>query len=129
MALEVEEGEVVVELLRRMVASVEVGVVGQAMRWEEEVAEEEDHLIQAAVALALLCLGEEEEARVELSFRWVPELGAEVAAAFLQLQHSRPGRKSLLESPLEEAAEDHLNERVEEVVLKRYACPRKVVEH
>jgi hypothetical protein len=69
-------------------------------------------------------VGEVEE-REGQSFRSVPGLEVEVVAAFLQLQHSRLGRKN----PLEVVVEDHLRVQAEEAVLKRCACPRKVEVH
>jgi hypothetical protein len=69
-------------------------------------------------------VGEVEE-REEQSFRPAQELEGEEVAAFLQLQHSRLGRKS----PSEEAVEVHPNVQAEEEVPKRYACLRKVEVH
>jgi hypothetical protein len=69
-------------------------------------------------------VGEVEE-REGQSFRSVPGLEVEVVAAFLQLQHSRLGRKN----PLEVVVEDHLRVQAEEAVPKRCACPRKVEVH
>jgi hypothetical protein len=100
-------------------------VAGQARKWEGEVAEEEDHLLQAVVGLVSQHLVGEVEERGEQSFRPVQEPVAEVAAAFLQLQHSRPGRKN----PLEGVVEDHPSVQAEEAVPKRCACPRKVEVH
>ena len=128
MALVVEEAEEA-ELLKRMAASVEAEVAGQAMKWEEEAAGEEDHLLQAVVALVFLRLGVGEEVPEEQSFRSVPGLEVEVVAAFLQLQHSILGTTNLLEVPLEGAAEDRPSVQVEEAVLKECVCPRKVVVH
>jgi len=118
-------GEVEVAELQKMVAWAEVEVAGQAKKWEEEVAEEEGRLLQAVVVLVSQHLVGEVEEREEQSFRPAQELEGEEVAAFLQLQHSRPGKKN----PLEEAVEDHLNVQAEEVVRKRYACPRKVEVH
>jgi hypothetical protein len=86
------------------------------------VAAEEDHPLQAAEVLVSRCLAGEVEGQGEQSFRSVLGLEVEVAAAFLQLQHSRLGRKNLLEV----VVEDHLSVQVEEAVPKRCACPRKV---
>lgn len=109
--------------LQRMAALVEAEVAGQGMKWEEELAVEEVHLIQAAVVLVLRCLAGEVEEQGEQSFRSVPGLEVEVVAAFLQLQHLRLGRRS----PSEGAAEDHLSVQAEEAALKERACPRKAV--
>ena len=108
-----------------MVALAEVEAAGQAMKWEEEVAEEEDHLLRAVVVLVSQHLVGEVEEQEEQSFRSVLGLEVEVAAAFLQLQHSRLGMRN----PLEEVAEDHPNVQAEEEVPKKCACPRKVEVH
>jgi len=118
-------GEEGVAALQRMVALAEVEVAGQAMKWEEEVAVEEDHLLQAVVVPVSQHLVGEVEEREEQSFRSVLGLEVEVAAAFLQLQHSRLGRKN----PLGEVVEDRPNVQAEEEVRKRCACPRKVEVH
>lgn len=117
-----EEG---VAELQKMVAWAEVEVAGQAKKWEEEVAEEEGRLLQAVVVLVSQHLVGEVEEQEERSCRPVQELEVEEVAAFLQLQHSRPGRKS----PSEEAVEVHPNVQAEEEVPKRYACLRKVEVH
>jgi hypothetical protein len=105
------------------VASAEVA--GQARKWEEEVAEEEGRLLQVVAVLVSQHLVGEAEEREEQSFRSVQELEVEVAAAFLQLQHSRLDRKN----PLEEVVEDRPSVQAEEAVPKRCACPRKVEVH
>jgi hypothetical protein len=97
-----------------------VEVAGQAKKWEEKVAEEEGHLLQAVVVLASQHLVEEVEEQEERSCRPVQEFEVEEVAAFLQLQHSRPGKKN----PSEEAVEVHPNVQAEEEVPKRYACLR-----
>lgn len=123
-ALVVVEAVEVAEL-QRLVALGEAGVAALAMKWEEEVAEEGDHLLQAVVVLVSRHLVGEVEEQEGQSFRSVPGLEAEVAAAFLQRQHSRLGRKN----PLGVVAEDHLRVRAEAAVPKRCACPRKVGGH
>lgn len=123
-ALVVEE-EVEVAELQRLVALVEAGVAALARKWEEEVAEEEGHLLQAVVALVSRCLVGEVEEQEGQSFHSVPGLEVEVVVAFLQLQHSRLGRKN----PLEEVVEGHLRVQAEEAVPKRCACPRKAEVH
>jgi hypothetical protein len=99
-----------------------VEVVGQARKWEEGVA---GHLLQVVAVLVSQHLVGEVEERGEQSSHPVQELEVEVAAAFLQLQHSRPGRKS----PLGEVVEDRPNVQAEGEVRKRCACPRKVEVH
>ena len=118
-------GEEGVAALQRMVALAEVEVAGQAMKWEEEVAVEEDHLLQAVVVPVSQHLVGEVEEQEGQSFHSVPGLEVEVVAAFLQLQHSRLGRKN----PLEEVVEGHLRVQAEEAVPKRCACPRKAEVH
>ena len=113
-----------VALLPKAALGVEV-VVAQEMKWEEEVAEEEGHLLQAVVALVSRCLVGEVEEQEGQSFHSVPGLEVEVVVAFLQLQHSRLGRKN----PLEEVVEGHLRVQAEEAVPKRCACPRKAEVH
>lgn len=108
--------------LQRLVALVEGVVAGQVKRLGGGVVGEEDHLLQAAVARVSRRLVGEVEEQGGQSSHLVLGLEVEVAAAFLQLQHSRLGRKNLLEV----VVEDHLSVQVEEAVPKRCACPRKV---
>ena len=119
-ALVVEE-EVEVAELQRLVALVEAGVAALARKWEEEVAEEEGHLLQAVVALVSRCLVGEVEEQEGQSFHSVPGLEVEVVVAFLQLQRSQLGRKN----PLEVVEVDHLNEQAAVVGLTERVCPRK----
>ena len=79
-ALVVEE-EVEVAELQRLVALVEAGVAALARKWEEEVAEEEGHLLQAVVALVSRCLVGEVEEQEGQNFHSVPGLEVEVVVA------------------------------------------------
>jgi hypothetical protein len=93
-------------------------VVGQAKKWEEEVAEEEAYLLQEVAAQVLTCSVAKEAAQADRHFHEEVE-----AVAFLQQQRLKLGRKNLLEA----VEEGHLIEQAVAVGLRKYAYPRKRV--
>jgi hypothetical protein len=105
-----------VELLTLKVALVEVVAAEQEKKWEGEVAEEGDRLLQERAVRVLRRLVEVEVGRVRVE---------EEVAAFLRQQDSRLGKMN----PSVAEEEGRQNEQAVEVGLKICACPRKEVEH
>ena len=98
------------------VASGVEGAVGQEKQLAEEVAEEEDRLLQEVVVQVLTRWVAKEVVQAGQHFR--EEV---VEEAFLQQQHSKLGRKN----PLEEVEAGHLNEQAAVVGPREGVCPRK----
>jgi hypothetical protein len=108
--------EVVVRLLKAALGVEEA--VGQEKQLAEEVAEEEDRLLQEVVVRVLTRWVAKEVVQAGQHFREEVEV-----AAFLQQQRLKLGMKN----PLEVAEAGHQNEQAAVVGLMGGVCPRKEV--